>query len=334
MRLLLTGGTGFIGSRVALEARRRQIEVVVTGMVNTDAERSRVAELGRAGVRIEEGALQETAFARKVVSGCDTIIHLAAAQHESGVPDSYFEDVNIGGTRSLLAASRDAGVRRFVYGSTIGVYGSAANGTLDEASPPSPDNIYGRTKLAAERVVREEAGPVETCIVRISETYGPGDFRLLKLFRAIDRGKFLMIGSGENRRQAMHVDDLVRALLIVAVHDAAAGETFVLPGEEVLTTRQMVDAIASVLGRSVPRMRLPMWPFLSAAVVFETVFKPMRIDPPLHRRRLDFFRKTFVFSTDKARRLLGFTPEIPFASGARDTAEWYGRQGLLGRASR
>ena len=334
MRLLLTGGTGFIGSRVALEARRRQIEVVVTGMVNTDAERSRVAELGRAGVRIEEGALQETAFARKVVSGCDTIIHLAAAQHESGVPDSYFEDVNIGGTRSLLAASRDAGVRRFVYGSTIGVYGSAANGTLDEASPPSPDNIYGRTKLAAERVVREEAGPVETCIVRISETYGPGDFRLLKLFRAIDRGKFLMIGSGENRRQAMHVDDLVRALLIVAVHDAAAGETFVLPGEEVLTTRQMVDAIAGVLGRSVPRMRLPMWPFLSAAVVFETVFKPMRIDPPLHRRRLDFFRKTFVFSTDKARRLLGFTPEIPFASGARDTAEWYGRQGLLGRASR
>jgi dihydroflavonol-4-reductase len=132
----------------------------------------------------------------------------------------------------------------------------------------------------------------------------------------------------------MHVDDLVRALLIVAVHDAAAGETFVLPGEEVLTTRQMVDAIASVLGRSVPRLRLPMWPFLSAAVVFETVFKPMRIDPPLHRRRLDFFRKTFVFSTDKARRLLGFTPEIPFASGARDTAEWYGRQGLLGRASR
>jgi dihydroflavonol-4-reductase len=334
MRLLLTGGTGFIGSRVALEARRRQIEVVVTGMVNTDAERSRVAELGRAGVRIEEGALQETAFARKVVSGCDTIIHLAAAQHESGVPDSYFEDVNIGGTRSLLAARRDAGVRRFVYGSTIGVYGSAANGTLDEASPPSPDNIYGRTKLAAERVVREEAGPVETCIVRISETYGPGDFRLLKLFRAIDRGKFLMIGSGENRRQAMHVDDLVRALLIVAVHDAAAGETFVLPGEEVLTTRQMVDAIASVLGRSVPRLRLPMWPFLWAAVVFETVFKPMRIDPPLHRRRLDFFRKTFVFSTDKARRLLGFTPEIPFASGARDTAEWYGRQGLLGRASR
>ena len=334
MRLLLTGGTGFIGSRLALEARQRQMDVVVTGMVKTDAERSRIGELQRAGVRIEEGALQDAAFARRVVSGCDTVIHLAAAQHESGVPDSYFEDVNIGGTRSLLAASRDAGVRRFVYGSTIGVYGSAANGTLDESSPPNPDNIYGRTKLAAERVVREEAGPVETSIVRISETYGPGDFRLLKLFRAIDRGKFLMIGSGENQRQAMHVDDLVRALLIVAFHAAAAGETFVLPGEEVLSTRQMVDVIACVLGRNVPRLRLPMWPFLTAAVLFEAVFKPLHIDPPLHRRRLDFFRKTFVFSTDKAQRLLGFVPQVAFEAGARDTAEWYGRQGLLGRPSR
>ena len=154
----------------------------------------------------------------QVVAGRDTIIHLAAAQHESGVPDSYFETVNVAGTRNLLAASRDAGVRRFVYGSTIGVYGSAASGTLDESSPPNPDNVYGRTKLAAERVVREQGTDFETCIVRISETYGPGDFRLLKLFRAIDRGKFLMIGSGENRRQAMHVDDLVRALLIAAVH--------------------------------------------------------------------------------------------------------------------
>ena len=261
MRLLLTGGTGFIGSRLALEARQRQMDVAVTGMIKHDADHARVAELQRAGVTVQTGQLQDPEFARQVVAGRDTVIHLAAAQHESGVPDSYFEAVNVAGTDSLLAASREAGVRRFVYGSTIGIYGSAAQGTLDESSPPNPDNVYGRTKLAAERVVREKAGEIETCIVRISETYGPGDFRLLKLFRAIDSGKFLMIGSGENRRQAMHVDDLVRALLIVAVHAAAVGETFVLPGEEVLTTRQMVDVIAAVLGRSVPRVQLPMWPF-------------------------------------------------------------------------
>jgi len=329
VRLLLTGGSGFIGSRVALEARRRQLDVVVTGMIKHEADELRAAELKRAGIGIETGPIQDPSFARRIVAGRDTVIHLAAAQHEAGMPDSHFEAVNVDGTRNLLTASREAGVRRFVYGSTIGIYGSATEGKLDESSPPNPDNVYGKTKLAAERIVREQAGDVEACIVRISETYGPGDFRLLKLFRAIDRGKFLMIGSGENLRQAMHVDDLVRALLLVAVHAAAAGETFVLPGAELISTQHMVEVIAGVLGRSVPRARLPMWPFVAAAFVFEAVFKPLRIDPPLHRRRLDFFRKSFVFSTDKASRLLGFTPQVAFRDGARDTAEWYARQGLL-----
>ena len=158
MKLLLTGGSGFIGSRLALAARAQRLDVVVTGQVNNDAERSRVAEMTRAGVTLETGALQDADFARRIVAGCDLVIHLAAAQHEANVPDSYFEEVNIGGTRSLLHASRAAEVRRFVYGSTIGVYGSAAEGLLDEDSPTRPDNIYGRTKLAAEKVVREEAG--------------------------------------------------------------------------------------------------------------------------------------------------------------------------------
>ena len=178
MRLLLTGGTGFIGSRLALEARQRQIDVVVTGMVKTDAERSRVAELERAGSdrgrrsrmrlrasrRLRTATPSSTSPPLSTSPACRTAIRgrqrRRHAQPARGEPR--------------------CGVRRFVYGSTIGVYGSAANGTLDESSPPNPDNIYGRTKLAAERVVREEAGPVETSIVRISETYGPGDFRLLE----------------------------------------------------------------------------------------------------------------------------------------------------------
>ena len=331
MKLLLTGGSGFIGSRLALTARAQRLDVVVTGQVNNDAERSRVAEMTRAGVTLETGALQDADFARRIVAGCDLVIHLAAAQHEANVPDSYFEEVNIGGTRSLLHASRAAEVRRFVYGSTIGVYGSAAEGLLDEDSPTRPDNIYGRTKLAAEKVVREEAGGLETCIVRISETYGPGDFRLLKLFRAIDKGAFMMIGDGQNRRQAMHVNDLIEGLLVASRHSAAIGQTFVMPGHEAMTTREMVATIAGALGRPVPRLRLPLWPFIAAAVVFEGTFKPLGIQPPLHRRRLDFFRKSFVFSTKKAESLLGFVPRMTFAEGARETAAWYRKQGMLSR---
>jgi dihydroflavonol-4-reductase len=329
MKLLLTGGSGFIGSRLALAARSQALDVVVTGQVNTEAERSRVEEMRRAGIALETGPLQDPAFSRRVVAGCDCVIHLAAAQHEANVPDAYFEEVNVGGTRALVEASRATGVKRFVYGSTIGVYGSAAEGTLDEDSAPQPDNIYGRTKLAAEGVVREHADELETSIVRISETYGPGDFRLLKLFRAIDNGAFMMIGDGQNRRQVMHVGDLVRGLLIASCHPAAVGQTFVMPGHEVMTTREMIAEVAAALGKPPPRLRLPMWPFVAAAAVFEATFKPLGIQPPLHQRRLDFFRKSFVFATRKAEVLLGFVPQVCFSEGARATAAWYRAQGHL-----
>jgi len=329
MKLLVTGGTGFIGSRLALEAQQRGLVVVVAGRVNTVAEQVRLRELESAGVQVVQGPLQDPTHARSIVDGCQAVIHLAAAQHEANVAESYFESVNVDGTRTLLEASQSAGVLRFVYGSTIGVYGEASDGALSETSPPRPANIYGRTKLAAEGVVQEFGESLQTSIVRISETYGPGDFRLLKLFRAIDRRRFLFIGPGLNLRQVIHVRDLVRLLLSAAEHPAASGQTFVAAGQEAMTTRQMVADIAHALNRSVPRLQVPMWPLLVGAVTMEMTLRPLGIQPPLHRRRLDFFRKSFVFDISKARSLLGFVPEIAFRDGAVETARWYRQQNYL-----
>ncbi len=329
MKLLLTGGTGFIGSRLALEARSLGIDVLVTGQVNTDAERTRASALQASGVKIEQGALQEEAFAQRMVRDRDTVIHLAAAQHEANVPDRYFEEVNVGGTRVLLEASRAAGVRRFLYGSTIGVYGEASKDALDESSPARPANIYGRSKLAAESEVRQAGAHLPISIVRISETYGPGDFRLLKLFKAIDAGKFFTIGRGANLRQPIFVDDLVRGLLTAAEHPSAIGETFVMAGPEVMTTTRMASEIARVLGRERGGMQVPLWPFVVGAVLCEATFKPLGLQPPLHRRRLDFFRKSFVFNVDKARNVIGFAPTIRFEQGAAAAAAWYRAEGLL-----
>ena len=287
--------------------------------------------MGQAGIAIEQGPLQDAEFARRIAAGCQVVIHLAAAQHEANVPDEYFFDVNVNGTRSLIEASKRAGVGRFVYGSTIGVYGEYAGVPLDESTPPRPMNVYGRSKLAAEEVVNSHRGDFPTSIVRISETYGPGDFRLLKLFRALDRGRFIILGSGQNRRQAIHVRDLVQGLLLASTHPAAVGETFVLAGQETMTTREMVEHVARSLGRTAPRWHVPLWPFLAAAVVMEKTLSPLGIQPPLHRRRLDFFRKSFVFSTAKSQRLLGFTASVPFAAGTVETAEWYREQGFLSR---
>jgi nucleoside-diphosphate-sugar epimerase len=329
MKLLVTGGTGFIGSRLALEARSRGLTVVVAGQLNSDAERGRAQDLERGGIRIEQGPLQDPSYARHIVQDCDIVIHLAAAQHEANVPDEYFFDVNVNGTRRLIDACEQAGVKRFVYGSTIGIYGESSGEPLDENSPPRPVNVYGRSKLQAEEMVRSYRGALAWSIVRISETYGPGDFRLLKLFRAVDRGRFFIIGPGLNRRQPIHVADLVRGLLVAATHPAAVGETFVMAGEGTLTTRELAREVAIALGRPAPRRHVPMWPFLAAAVVMERTLAPLGIQPPLHRRRLDFFRKSFLFSTAKARTRLGFVPTVSFGAGALETARWYRDGGYL-----
>ncbi len=329
MRMLITGATGFIGSRLALEARRLGHEIVASGQLNSDAEERRARELTSAGIDIHKGPLQDPEQARRVSAGCQTVIHLAAAQHESHVADDYFFDVNVNGTRTLIEAGKAAGVQRFVYGSTIGIYGESNGQVLDESTPPRPANVYGRSKLQAEEVVNSYRSALPISIVRISETYGPGDFRLLKLFRAVNRGRFLIIGSGLNQRQVIHVSDLTRGLLLAASSPAAVGETFVMAGEEILTTRDVVRQVAHALGRDAPRGRVPMWPFLATATLMERTLRPLGIQPPLHRRRLDFFRKSFVFSTAKARSTLGFTPVIPFSKGAAETADWYRRGGYL-----
>jgi dihydroflavonol-4-reductase len=323
MRLLVTGATGFIGARLALQAQRLGMNVLATGRVELPVEIDRLKELQAAGVHVEAGLLQDAELVRRLVQGRTTVIHLAAAQHESEMPETYYRSINVEVVKILLEECRNAGISRLVYGSTMGVYGAASEQLLDEDSGVRPDNVYTRTKLEAESLVRSYAQHFQTCIIRIAETYGPGDQRLLKLFRAIDRGQFFMIGAGNNRRQCIHVEDLVRGLLLAAQHPAAANQTFVMAGGEIMTTNEMVDRIASALGRRPPRVQLPMWPFLVAASVMETTLPPLRIQPPLHSRRLDFFRKSFVFSTVKAQQALGFQPEIDFRVGAADTARWY-----------
>jgi dihydroflavonol-4-reductase len=329
MRIYLTGGSGFIGSRLAPLAIEAGHAVTVVTPINTPAERARCEALTKAGIKLVVAPLEDAAVIARELQGHDAVIHLAAAQHEAEQPESYFHRVNVEGTRSLLDLAAQAGVRRFVHGSTIGVYGSAASGNLDEQSPLAPDNPYGRTKAAAEQVVRQLRSPMEWAIVRISETYGPGDMRLLKLFRGVRKGRFPIIGNGENLHQLIYVDDLCRGLLAACTVPAALKETVVLAGSEKITTNEMVAAVGEAVGSTKRVPHAPLWPFLLAAVLFESTFSPLGLKPPLHRRRLDFFRKSFSFSNARAEGILGFRPQISFRDGARKTAQWYSANGFL-----
>lgn len=326
-RLVVTGATGFIGWRLAQIAAARGWQVVALGLVRSPVELERRQDLEASGIVVHTPDLAIDDVSGLLAPG-DTIVHLAAAQHEMNIPDERFRAINVEAVRQLLATARRRGVARFVHGSTIGVYGPRDE-VLDEKSEPAPDNIYGRTKLAGEELVRAAGAELPVAIVRIAETYGPGDQRLLKLFRAAAQGKFPLLGGGRNRHHPIHVDDLVEGILLACTHPAAVGELFVLAGPEIVTTRQMLEAVAAAVGRADFGFELPLWPFALAAGIFERTLRPLGIQPPLHRRRLDFFTRSFAFRTDKAERLLGWHPGISFAEGARQTARWYAERGWL-----
>ena len=329
MKIGITGGTGFIGSRLAIKSLEQGHSVELLGQVNNAAELENQQMLKDRGINVTLGSVTERERLFGLVQGCDIVFHLAAAQYEANVPDQHFWDVNVEGTRNVLKVSVEAKIKRFVHGSTIGVYGSALAGEIDEASSISPDNIYGVTKYEGERLALSFADKIPISIVRISETYGTGDRRLLKLFKAIKKNVFFMIGKGDNKHQLIYVDDLIEGMYLAATAEQAVGEIFVLAGKEVLSTQEMVDSIAKELGTSIRRSHAPLGPFLITATIMEKTLRPLGIQPPLHRRRLDFFRKSFFFSQDKALKILGFQPKTGFAEGVAETARWYKEQGYL-----
>jgi nucleoside-diphosphate-sugar epimerase len=328
MRVLITGGTGFIGSRLALKCLEKNDEVRILAQENTDAEIENRKLIEKAGAAIISGTVTDKVKVAESVQGIDIVYHLAAIQHEMNIPDKVFWDVNVTGTKNVLEASVESGVKRFVHGSTIGVYGSM-EGEINEGSPCNPDNVYGITKLEGERLAFSFREKVPLVIIRISEVYGPADRRLLKLFNGIKKNVFFVIGSGNNLHHLIYVDDLIKGFFLAAENEKELGQVFVLSGKNPITTGEMVKTIADELGVSLPKVRLPLMPFLLAATVMEATLRPLGIQPPLHRRRMDFFRKSFNFSPKKSREILGFEPDYSFRQGVTQTIKWYEAHGLL-----
>lgn len=328
MNVLITGGTGFIGSRLALKCLEKGDKVRVFGQENTTAEKENRRFIEANGGEVVLGSMTDQVKVRQVVEGIDVVFHLAAAQHEANVPDQVFWDVNVTGTQNILDSSVAAGVDRFIHGSTIGVYGNWEE-EITEESPCRPENIYGITKLEGEKRALAYRDKLPVVIIRISETYGPGDRRLLKLFKAIDKHTFFLIGSGRNLHQLIYVEDLIEGIRRAAERNEALGQIILLAGKAPITTSEMVREIAGVLNVRLPGFRVPLFPLLVLAWVLETVLRPMGIQPPLHRRRMDFFKKSFSFSSKRAVDLLGFAPQVDFRQGAAKTAWWYRESGLL-----
>ena len=165
-------------------------------------------------------------------------------------------------------------------------------------------------------------------IVRPSGIYGPGDRRLLKLFRNTIR-RFPILGSGEIYYHLTHIDDLVDGFRLCGEHPAAAGRTYILAGGEVTTLNDLVRLIAEVGGVRPLPLHLPVWPFWMAGAACEALAVPLGLEPPIYRRRVEFFTKSRAFDITRARTELGYAPRVGLREGLARTLGWYREHGWL-----
>jgi len=323
-RIVITGATGFVGTHLVHRMQTLGAEVRV--LVRPDGD---VARLRGKKIEFFYGDLSDAASLAGLCKDTDQIFHLAATQ-QFGLSGDRFFDINVAGTQRLLDQAIQNGVRRVVLVSSGGIHRNDSGEPVREASPFRETNIYFKSKIEAEAIARDlfrnDAGRLT--VVRPGAVYGPGDFRLLKLFRAVTRGRFIMIGTGDTRVHPVYIDDLIDGLLR-AGSDMGRGETFLLSGPDILRLREWVGVIARVAGKTPPRWTIPAGPVSMAATLCESLCRPFGIVPPLNRRRLGFFLNHRSYDLTKARDLLGYAPRISVEEGTRRTLGWYKSNGWL-----
>jgi nucleoside-diphosphate-sugar epimerase len=212
-----------------------------------------------------------------------------------------------------------------VHCSTVGVHGDVEHPPANEDAPLRPGDIYQATKLEGERAARRAAADtgIEVVVARPTGIYGPGDRRLLKLFRGVARRRFVILGSGRLFYHLTYIDDLVEGFRLCGEVPAAAGRTYILAGPEVTTLEELTRVIAEEARVPPPRLHLPVWPFWIAGAACEAACAPFGLEPPLYRRRVDFFTKSRAFDISRARAEIGFAPAVGLDEGIRRTLNWY-----------
>jgi dihydroflavonol-4-reductase len=327
VRALVTGATGFTGGHLARSLAARGD--TVSALVRTA---SAAAEaLARSGVALAMGDLRDPAALAAATAGVDVVYNIAAIYRQAGLPNETYRAVNATAVQHLVEASARSGVKRVVHCSTVGVHGDVEHPPANEDAPLKPGDVYQLTKLEGEQRARDAGSRlgIEVTIARPTGIYGPGDRRLLKLFRGVARRRWVTLGPGEIYYHLTFIDDLVDGLRLCGVHPAAANRTYILAGGEVTTLNALVRLVAEGAGVPVPTRHVPVWPFRAAGAICEAVCGPLGIEPPIHRRRVDFFTKSRAFDLGRARTEIGYAPRVGLQEGIRRTLDWYRDHGWI-----
>lgn len=326
--VLVTGASGFTGSvlvknLVHLGARVRAIARPSSSLSQFD------------GMSIEwvRGQVYDRAVVEEAVKGVQYIFHVAAAYREAKITDETYRLVHVESTKILAEAALNAGsCIRFIHVSTVGVHGHIEEPPADETYRFAPGDVYQSTKVEAELWLREFGAKtgLPFVVIRPAAIYGPGDRRLLKVFKMASKRVFPVFGRGKGLYHLIHVEDLTQVMMLVACDKRAVGEVFIAGNSSPSSLRDMAGIISDELGnKELTVVRLPVWPLFLAAYVCELVCKPLKVEPPLYRRRVAFFTKDRAFNTSKLHSLLGFNESFTNEAGLRTTAQWYRDNGWL-----
>lgn len=327
MMILVTGGTGFTGKALV----KRLLDDGHRVRALDYKEGLKTEELRDWGAEVVIGSVTDKAVVEQCMDGVEVVQHLAAAFRELNVPDSYYREVNVGGTRTVLEAALAHNVRKFVYCSTCGVHGNIDHPPGGEDAPIQAADYYQQTKYEAEPVVQEyfQKG-LKTVILRPAAIYGPGDpERFAMIFRRVARGRFPIFGSGKTLYHPLYIDNLVDALVLAMADGAGDGEAYLIADEEYLGIEDLVKRVGKALEVAVKTPHFPVMPLVVAGHVCETLCRPFGITPPIFPRRVDWYRQNRAFKIDKAKRDLGYRPEVGIDEGLKRTAVWYRDHGYL-----
>jgi nucleoside-diphosphate-sugar epimerase len=324
MRIVITGITGFVGGALARAVAERGEQLV--GLVRPASDTTHLSDLNIEWVK---GDVTNPASLKGSFKKGDWVIHAAGMLGGSGIPESTYFALHEKGTRHVLTAAAEAGVARLLYVSSPGVLGPVNGGPAGEEAPLAPSNPYERSKAAAEKLALDFARQgLPIVIARPEFIYGPGDRHVLGMFRAVKQGLFFYIGNGQAFCHPTYIDDAVLGMRL-CLEKGEAGEIYHITGPRPVTFREYGETIAAELGVRRPWLRLPKAAALSGAAMLEAIAKVTGLTPPLSRTGVAFFSENRCFSWEKARRELGYQPQIELAEGVRRTADWYRQQNLL-----
>jgi 2-alkyl-3-oxoalkanoate reductase len=326
MKVLVTGATGFLGGHVAeaLSARGDHVRALVRKTSN----KKHLEKL--AHVEFFEGSIEQVDRVADAVDGMDAIVHCAGIVKARSA-DEFFA-VNVGGTSNLVEAARQRGkaLKRFVHVSSLEACGPSSDGEPVDLDQENPVTRYGRSKLAAEKVVLSARGEIPVVILRPAAIYGPRDVEVLDAFKSIQRGLFPVIAGGRSKTIWIYATDCASACVHAIDADVPSGRVyFVDDGCGAIDMLQMFADFERALGKKALRAPLPLPLLMTVARGVEAFGRITNRPVMLTREKASMLVQDWVCSSEATRRDLGWEPQVPWSVGVPKAVAWYRENGWL-----